>query len=51
MQAGPAAPVVAADHEPKESLEPFGDLVPFGDPAWYQGVSLPQSTWQGEVTD
>jgi len=22
-----------------ETLEPFGDLIPFGDPSWYQGVS------------
>ena len=24
--------------EPSETLEPFGDLIPFGDPSWYQGV-------------
>ena len=27
---------------PKEALEVFGDLVPFGDPAWYQGVCCHQ---------
>jgi hypothetical protein len=37
-RSGPAAPV-PAEKELKESLEPYGDLVPFGDPAWYQGVS------------
>lgn len=30
---GPAASEMA------EPLEPFGELVPFGDPSWYQGVS------------
>jgi hypothetical protein len=37
LKPGPAA-AVAAETELKESLEPFGDLIPFGDPAWYQGV-------------
>ena len=23
-----------------EALEPFGELVPFGDPSWYQGVCI-----------
>ena len=31
---GPAAATVLA-----EPLEPFGDLIPFGDPSWYHGVS------------
>jgi hypothetical protein len=38
LKPGPAA-TAAAETELKESLEPFGDLIPFGDPAWYQGVS------------
>jgi len=40
MQAGPVAPAPTSEvHEAKEALETFGDLIPFGDPAWYQGVS------------
>lgn len=41
MTAGPLAPAptAAASHEAKEALESFGDLVPFADPGWYQGVS------------
>lgn len=27
--------------KPSGPLEPFGDLVPFGDPSWYQGYSSP----------
>jgi hypothetical protein len=27
-----------------EALDPYGDLIPFGDPAWYQGVSS-RPTW------
>jgi hypothetical protein len=30
------------DHTQDEALDPYGDLVPFADPSWYQGVSLPQ---------
>ncbi|KAA8913003.1 acyl-CoA dehydrogenase/oxidase [Sphaerosporella brunnea] len=40
VEAGPAAPV-PAETELKESLEPFGDMIPFGDPAWYQGYHSP----------
>jgi hypothetical protein len=25
--------------EEAEAMEPFGSLIPFGDPSWYQGVS------------
>ena len=24
--------------ELKESMDPYGDLVPYADPSWYQGV-------------
>ena len=29
---------VASSGDDEEPLEPFGDLIPFGDPVWYQGV-------------
>lgn len=32
------------DAKPAKSeaaLDPYGDLIPFADPAWYQGVSYP----------
>ena len=32
------APGPAAAEE-AEALDPFGTLIPFGDPSWYQGVS------------
>ena len=34
-----SAPTEAA--EDAEPLDPFGDLIPFGDPTWYQGVRSP----------
>ncbi|KAK9369046.1 acyl-CoA dehydrogenase/oxidase [Lipomyces kononenkoae] len=34
----PAAGLVEVK-DAKETFEPFGDLVPFGDPSWYQGYS------------
>ena len=37
---GPAAPSPGpAAAEEAEAMESFGDLVPYGDPAWYQSVS------------
>jgi hypothetical protein len=36
-ESGTVAPVPAA--EEIETLDPFGDLIPFADPSWYQGVS------------
>lgn len=27
------------NHDEAEPLEPFGNLIPFADPSWYQGVS------------
>jgi hypothetical protein len=35
----PAAAAAAAPAEDAEALEPFGQQIPFSDPAWYQGVS------------
>lgn len=39
-----AAPKPAASSAsataPKEALDPYGDLIPYGDPNWYQGVSV-----------
>lgn len=35
-----AAPASPSGPKPNiEPLEPFGDLIPFADPSWYQGVS------------
>lgn len=31
-----------AVEEEAEALEPYGDLIPFADPSWYQGVSCPR---------
>lgn len=43
VAAGPAAPVPAkkeaVEKVQSEALEPFGEMIPYGDPAWYQGVS------------
>lgn len=38
---GPAAPFpgpAAKEAAEAEALEPYGDLIPYADPAWYQGV-------------
>ena len=37
------AKTTASEAESSEPLEPFGDLIPFADPSWYQGVSLHSS--------
>ena len=34
-----AKPRAAAAQEDAEAMDPFGSLIPFGDPNWYQGVS------------
>jgi hypothetical protein len=31
-------PSEKAEVEQSEPLDPYGDLVPFADPSWYQGV-------------
>lgn len=31
------------DNTDAEALEPYGDLIPFADPSWYQGVCCPLS--------
>jgi cytochrome b involved in lipid metabolism len=36
-ESGAVVPVPKEDVE-VETLEPFGDLIPFADPSWYQGV-------------
>ena len=33
-------PDVKVPEEKREPLEPFGELIPFGDPSWYQGVCI-----------
>lgn len=38
-----AAQREASNDEAGEPLEPFGDLIPFADPSWYQGVSFHQA--------
>ena len=40
-ESGAVVPVPAAapEREMLEALDPFGDLIPFADPSWYQGVS------------
>ena len=35
-----AVPAKGVEKEEVETLEPFGDLIPFADPSWYQGVCL-----------
>ena len=34
------APGPAAHEETAEALDPYGSLIPFSDPNWYQGVSF-----------
>ncbi|GAB0136180.1 hypothetical protein EsDP_00004492 [Epichloe bromicola] len=31
----------SSSHEQAEALEPFGDMIPFADPSWYQGNHSP----------
>jgi hypothetical protein len=38
-KAAASAPA-ATESAPSEALEPYGQLIPFGDPNWYQGVSF-----------
>ena len=45
-ESGAVVPVPAQDAAEvieEEMLEPFGDLVPFADPSWYQGVCIAPS--------
>jgi len=38
-EAGVVAPVPSSGaHEAKESMDPFGALIPYADPSWYQSV-------------
>jgi hypothetical protein len=38
-EAAPKKATSATSSEESEALDPFGQLIPFADPAWYQGVS------------
>ncbi|KAL1858576.1 hypothetical protein Plec18170_002776 [Paecilomyces lecythidis] len=40
-KAAPAAAAAATPAKPVEALEPYGDLIPFADPSWYQGYRSP----------
>ncbi|KAG4418751.1 hypothetical protein IFR04_008113 [Cadophora malorum] len=40
-ESGAVVPVPASDNVEVETLEPFGELIPFADPAWYQGFHSP----------
>lgn len=45
-ESGVAVPIPGKDaHEASESLDPFGALIPYADPSWYQGVSGPPTRW------
>jgi hypothetical protein len=39
-ESGAVVPVAGANAEDAEPLDPFGDLIPFADPTWYQGVRI-----------
>ncbi|KAI9147690.1 acyl- dehydrogenase [Paramyrothecium foliicola] len=39
--AKPAPQATSHSEEPAEPLEPYGDLVPFADPSWYQSYHTP----------
>ena len=40
-ESGAVVPVSGQTAEDAEPLDPYGDLIPFADPTWYQGVCLP----------
>ncbi|TLS23575.1 uncharacterized protein PpBr36_06564 [Pyricularia pennisetigena] len=37
----PAKPIVRKNNEESEALDPFGEMIPFGDPGWYQSYHSP----------
>ena len=40
-ESGTVAPMPGKDaHEPAEAMDPYGDMIPYADPTWYQGVSI-----------
>lgn len=49
-KAKPTTAVVKAESpaETSEPLEPFGHLIPFADPSWYQGVSSTRASLIGQ---
>ncbi|KAI9052684.1 hypothetical protein LZ554_004023 [Drepanopeziza brunnea f. sp. 'monogermtubi'] len=40
-ESGTVVPVPAVEEIEIETLEPFGELIPFADPSWYQGFHSP----------
>ena len=49
-KSAPVAQTTPTNYQPAataEPLEPFGDLIPFADPSWYQGVSYCIATVNG----
>ncbi|TGZ76331.1 acyl-CoA dehydrogenase NM domain-like protein [Ascodesmis nigricans] len=40
-KAAPKTVAATTSSQPKEALETFGDLIPYGDPNWYQGYVSP----------
>ena len=41
-ESGAVVPMPTKDaQEAKESLDPYGALIPYADPSWYQSVSIP----------
>lgn len=48
-ESGTVAPAPGpAAHEEAEALDPYGSLIPFADPNWYQGVSSSSSATAGD---
>jgi hypothetical protein len=45
----PAAKSAPAEVEEAESLDPYGDLVPYADPSWYQGVCCPHTSHSDNI--
>lgn len=44
-ESGTVAPVPTKDaEEAKESMDPYGAMIPYSDPSWYHGVSQPPSS-------
>lgn len=43
---GVIAPQPTAEAEEAEALDPYGDLIPYADPSWYQSVSYFPIDWR-----
>jgi hypothetical protein len=50
-QAESRAVVAAPAVEETETLEPYGDLIPFADPSWYQGVGFPLELPRAQLSE